>query len=236
MADGSVWGISSLTGYVSVGGNYYYDGNYRYIKTSNATDYYQYNGQHAWRNAPSGTAGNAITFTQAMTLFSTGNLSIGTITDSGYKLDVNGTGRFSGNLRVDGTSNGYLTLNATSTGGNESGIFFQVGGGNKWENYTANNDTALNWYSYANSTIVFKLASTGAATFSGTIITGGTTANASAQLQVDSTTKGFLPPRMTSAQRIAISSPAEGLIVVQTDGTQGLYLYIGAAWHSITML
>ena len=98
-----------------------------------------------------------------------GNVSIGTTTDAGYKLDVNGTGRFSGNLRVDGTSNGYLTLNATSTGGNESGIFFQVGGGNKWENYTANNDTALNWYSYANSTIVFKLASTGAATFSSSV-------------------------------------------------------------------
>jgi hypothetical protein len=98
-----------------------------------------------------------------------GALLIGTTTDAGYKLDVNGTGRFSGNLRVDGTSNGYLTLNATSTGGNESGIFFQVGGGNKWENYTANNDTALNWYSYANSTIVFKLASTGAATFSSSV-------------------------------------------------------------------
>jgi hypothetical protein len=70
---------------------------------------------------------------------------------------------------INGTSNGYLTLNATSTGGNESGIFFQVGGGNKWENYTANNDTALNWYSYANSTIVFKLAATGAATFSSSV-------------------------------------------------------------------
>jgi hypothetical protein len=41
---------------------------------------------------------------------------------------------------------------------------------------------------------------------------------------------------MTAAQRTAIATPAEGLIVVQTDGTQGLYLYIGAAWHAITML
>jgi hypothetical protein len=41
---------------------------------------------------------------------------------------------------------------------------------------------------------------------------------------------------MTATQRAAIASPAEGLIVVQTDGTQGLYLYIGAAWHAITML
>jgi hypothetical protein len=60
--------------------------------------------------------------------------------------------------------------------------------------------------------------------------------NASAKLQIDSTTKGFLPPRMTSAQRTAIASPAEGLVVVQTDGTKGLYLYIDAAWHALTML
>jgi len=59
---------------------------------------------------------------------------------------------------------------------------------------------------------------------------------ASSILTINSTTKGVLISRMTSAQRTAISSPAEGLIVVQTDGTQGLYLYIGAAWHAITML
>jgi hypothetical protein len=70
----------------------------------------------------------------------------------------------------------------------------------------------------------------------GALSIGVTTANASALLQVDSTTKGFLPPRMTAAQRAAIATPAEGLVVVQTDGTQGLYLYIGAAWHALTML
>ena len=64
----------------------------------------------------------------------------------------------------------------------------------------------------------------------------GASINASAKVQIDSTTQGFLPPRMTAAQRTAIATPAEGLIVVQTDGTQGLYLYIGAAWHAITML
>lgn len=41
--------------------------------------------------------------------------------------------------------------------------------------------------------------------------------NASARLQIDSTTQGFLPPRMTDAQRAAISSPAEGLLVYNTD-------------------
>ena len=59
-----------------------------------------------------------------------------------------------------------------------------MGGTNKWENYTAANDTALSWYSYASSTVVLKLASTGAATFSG-LITGTNSiyqSNASGQI------------------------------------------------------
>jgi hypothetical protein len=64
----------------------------------------------------------------------------------------------------------------------------------------------------------------------GGAIIGGTTLNASAQLQVDSTTKGFLPPRMTNAQRTAISSPAVGLIVYCTDMVEGLYVYKSTGW------
>jgi len=59
---------------------------------------------------------------------------------------------------------------------------------------------------------------------------GTTTPHASAKLDVTSSDKGFLPPRMTSAQRTAISSPAAGLMVYQTDGTSGLYYYNGTAW------
>jgi hypothetical protein len=59
----------------------------------------------------------------------------------------------------------------------------------------------------------------------------GTSApDASAKLDVFSTTKGFLPPRMTGAQRNAIVSPAAGLMVYQTDGTSGLYYYGGSSW------
>jgi hypothetical protein len=53
--------------------------------------------------------------------------------------------------------------------------------------------------------------------------------NASAILQVDSTTKGFLPPRMTSTQRTAISSPAAGLIVYDTTTNQW-YGWNGSSW------
>ena len=44
-----------------------------------------------------------------------------------------------------------------------------------------------------------------------------TSLDSSAILEVDSTTKGFLPPRVTTAQRNAISSPSEGLVVYNTD-------------------
>jgi len=57
--------------------------------------------------------------------------------------------------------------------------------------------------------------------------------NASAQLQIDSTTKGFLPPRMTSTQRTAISTPAVGLVVYQTDATEGLYQYLSTGWSAV---
>jgi len=59
--------------------------------------------------------------------------------------------------------------------------------------------------------------------------TTGAAADASAMLDVASTTKGFLPPRMTSAQRNAISTPATGLVVYQTDGNMGLYCNNGTS-------
>lgn len=59
---------------------------------------------------------------------------------------------------------------------------------------------------------------------------GTSTPAATAALELSATDKGFLPPRMTAAQRTAIASPATGLMVYQTDGTTGLYVYSGSAW------
>lgn len=65
------------------------------------------------------------------------------------------------------------------------------------------------------------------------INTDGTTANSSAILDVKSTDKGVLIPRMTLAQRNLIATPATGLLVYQTDGTSGFYFYNGSAWTSL---
>ncbi|MFT3937001.1 MAG: hypothetical protein QM726_25470 [Chitinophagaceae bacterium] len=56
------------------------------------------------------------------------------------------------------------------------------------------------------------------------------TGQASSVLDVKSTSKGFLAPRMTATQRAAITSPAEGLLVYQTDGIKGFYYYTASAW------
>ena len=51
--------------------------------------------------------------------------------------------------------------------------------------------------------------------------------NSSAMLDVKSTDKGFLPPRMTMGQRNLIALPANGLIIYQTDDVTGLYINQG---------
>lgn len=73
----SFWGASGSPTFSSVGSNYYYDGAYRYISNAQAADYYQFLGQHIWRTAGSGIAGNPISFTQAMTLNASGALGFG---------------------------------------------------------------------------------------------------------------------------------------------------------------
>jgi hypothetical protein len=99
------------------------DSTFRYVSSQPAVNYRQFNGEHNWYTAPSGTAGNAITFTQAMTLDASGNLGIGLTTPTD-KLHVysgsTGTATFEGSysfsaenynirLKNDGTTSGYLS-------------------------------------------------------------------------------------------------------------------------------
>lgn len=75
--------------------------------------------------------------------------------------------------------------------------------------------------------------------YSGSVVTVGTNApDDSAILQADSTTQGFLPPRMTGAQAEAITA-AEGLLIYSTDGSggtitsKGWWGYDGATWNKL---
>ncbi len=56
----------------------------------------------------------------------------------------------------------------------------------------------------------------------------------SAMLDVKSTEKGILIPRMTMAQRDLIASPATGLMIYQTNNTAGFYYYNGSVWSSVS--
>lgn len=58
---------------------------------------------------------------------------------------------------------------------------------------------------------------------------GTTTPNASAKLEIAATDKGLLIPRMTSTQKGNITSPANGLLIYQTDGVVGFYVNTGTS-------
>ncbi|MCK7589643.1 tail fiber domain-containing protein [Subsaxibacter sp. CAU 1640] len=63
---------------------------------------------------------------------------------------------------------------------------------------------------------------------------GTTTPDPSSVLEVSSTTAGVLVPRMTQAQRLAIGTPATGLLVYQTNNTVGFWFYDGTVWRNIS--
>ena len=64
------------------------------------------------------------------------------------------------------------------------------------------------------------------------INTDGSSPDASAMLDVSSTTKGLLIPRMTDSERTAISSPAIGLMVYDTTESI-IYFYTGSKWQRL---
>jgi len=87
------------------GANWYYTGGSILYKTSGAATYYsQASGAHKFFTAPSGTAGNAVSFTQAMTLDASGNLGVGTTSPSASAI-----------LDAQSTTKGVRMPNMTTT-------------------------------------------------------------------------------------------------------------------------
>jgi hypothetical protein len=134
--------------------NAYYDGGFKYKISSLSAMTYAINannGQFQWLTAPSGTAGNAITFTQAMTLTSGGNLLVGTTTDAGFKLNVNGNSKIFG----------YLTLDRTSIS-NVNGVDFLTAGAGNWYigSSAVGGNTDLQFYNYSANRVVMNISNT----------------------------------------------------------------------------
>jgi hypothetical protein len=127
---------SSANNQVRYGLNSYYNGsNYIYKTTAAAGAYIQNAGQHQWFTAPSGTAGNTITFTQAMTLAASGRLLVGTTTEpSGgvAKLAIYSTS--GGGFQLIGSSNTGGAAQSAIDGGGQ--VFYTYTGSTGSESYT----------------------------------------------------------------------------------------------------
>ena len=150
-----------------------------------------------------------------------GNVLINTTTDAGYRLDVNGTARFTGAITLPFSAS--VTINSStndmvfnvpfyyrimSTGADTGTVISSMWNGAQMVN-------GLN-----RKTVITNVSGNG--TSSGTI-------TASAILDVQSTTLGFLPPRMTTTQKNAIASPASGLMIYDTTLNVITY-YNGTTW------
>ena len=157
-----------------------------------------------------------------------GAVLINTTTDAGFKLDVNGTARIVNTLYVNT--------------GNVSGQGIQMASDSNMGIFNNSGRMQLRQYSSA-----FELASNGSNVFLSTdgarINTianygmalgtlGVTSASASAILEAFSTTKGFLPPRMTTTQKNAIATPATGLMVYDTT-LNLISVYNGTTWITL---
>jgi hypothetical protein len=168
--------------------------------------------------------------TERMRIFgATGNIAVNSTTDAGYKLDVNGslrstTAQFENSIQIGKADNTtsypsiglrYLSGTGADIQGYNAGVgsvkIRMSGTGTLYINTpgsmifcNANNETNESMRIVATSK---------------NVLIGTTTDNASAILNVSSTTKGFLPPRMTGLQAEAIASPAAGLLVYSTDGS-----------------
>jgi uncharacterized protein (TIGR02145 family) len=203
-------------------------------------------------------SGNAATATLASTVITNANLT-GDVTSSGSNATtvqkINGTALSSlatGILRNTTTTGvpsiavaaDFPTLNQNTTGNATTATKLAVA--KKINNVdfdgivdiTVTADAGTLTGTNLNSTVTgSSLTSVGtltSATVNGKVIVGASSAaSSSAVLEANSSNQGFLPPRMTTTQRDAISSPATGLVIFNTT-TNGLEFKNLNGWVSVT--
>jgi hypothetical protein len=179
---GAIWNFNASN--MSIVQNVFSDGTEKYVNNGFASTYNQNSGQHVWRTAPSGTAGNAISFTQAMTLDASGNLMVGDTSTYNVRMNVVGAGATTST--GSGSSNIVMLLRDTSAGGinvgaglgfagNDgvnTGVTFATINGRKENSTSGNYASYLSFRTRANGdtlTEQLRIASTGAATFSSSV-------------------------------------------------------------------
>jgi hypothetical protein len=154
-----------------------------------------------------------------LVLATSGNILINTTTDAGYKLDVNGTGRFSGN-----GSNGYLYVSGNAgSGGSTNPAYLQGmnfswnksnGGGESLLTYTnagggSNIRFGIGYWNNSTYSEQFSLASTGAATFSSSVTAVGLSSTTSASGNLNSLIRNNVTSASgTTGYGLAIESEA----------------------------
>lgn len=237
-------GINTANGNIAIGYNTLYNNTSGQLQVAI--------GHEAMNSNTTGTFNTAVG-RRALYVNTTGgeNVSLGfssmtTNTTGGSNVSIGTSSLFS---NVDGSQNvmiGYRAgayaaypLNTADRLNNSVIIGYQAGSGID----SSTNQIVIGYTTEglgSNSTTIGNLSTTGSQIMGAMKVATGTLAAAvaSAQLEVTSTTKGFLPPRMTATQASAISSPAEGLMVYVTD-TNGTFLakgwwgYDGAAWQKL---
>jgi hypothetical protein len=193
-----------------------------------------------------------------------GNFLLGSASDTGERLQVTGNVKIVGSNTSPGTNaltvqNSAGSLAFYVTNGLTTFVNGDLGLGNtviywssatqlrnisngvlRFTNSSANDFTRLQFG--GGTTSYPALQRSGSAicvtdatgTFVSNLLVGTTTDVASSKLTIDSTTQGFLPPRMTTTQKNAITSPAAGLVVYDTTLNK-LCVYT-TAWETITSI
>lgn len=177
---------------------------------------------------------------------STGDFSLNGAT--GAKMSIKGNGATSATtallvensagtdtleVRDDGqiNFNGNIYANADykSIGRNLSNSIRYAGGETRVSVQGTSSANRFHIYSSSTATSIFSVYTQGQQVGIGN---GNTTLESTAKLQVDSTTQGFLPPRMTGEQIDAIEEPASGLIIYNTTSNKAV-CYNGTSWNDM---